>query len=174
MLIESMTRQASVDLLERARVARLACVHEGQPYIAPMSVGYDADCLYSFSTIGQKIAWMRANPLVCVEADEVVSRQDWATVIVLGRYEELLDTPEYAAHRRRAFQVLQRRPAWWEPGYAKAIVDGKERLLEIIYFRIHIDQISGHRGVPDTITPDLPVSWLQKILSRAQHHRGGR
>ena len=92
MLIQSMTRQASMELLARAKVGRLACAHEGQPYITPMSFIYEPGCLYSFSTVGQKITWMRANPLVCVEVEEVVNRWDWATVIVLGRYEELTKT----------------------------------------------------------------------------------
>ncbi len=149
MLIQSMPRQASIDLLDRTRVARLAYAHDGQPYIIPMSFAYDGDYLYSFSTLGHKIEWMRANPLVCVEVEELVSPHEWATVIVLGRYEELLDTPKYGAFRSHAHALLQRRPAWWEPGYVKTIVDGKERPLEAMYFRIRIDQISGRRGSPD-------------------------
>jgi len=30
----------------------------------------------------------------------------------------------------------------------KTIVDGKERPLEVLYFRIRVDQISGRRGLP--------------------------
>ena len=73
MLIQELTRQASLDLLARTRFGRLACAQGAQPYVVPFYFVYDNDCLYSFSTIGQKIEWMRANPLVCVEADEVVS-----------------------------------------------------------------------------------------------------
>ena len=101
MLIQSMTWQASVELLARAKVGRLACAHEGQPYITPMSFTYEAGWLYSFSTVGQKITWMRANPLVCVETEELVDRQNWATVIALGRYEELPKTPsDFESHAR--------------------------------------------------------------------------
>lgn len=149
MLIHDMTRQASIDLLARMRLGRLACAHEGQPYITPIYFAHDGNYLYSFSTLGQKITWMRANPFVCVEADELVSPQDWATVIVLGKYEELPDTPEYEASRKRAYDLLQRRPVWWEPGYVKTVLDEKTRPIEPLYFRIHIDQISGRRGVPD-------------------------
>ena len=63
MLIQSMTKQASIELLARARLGRLACSHDGQPYITPMSFTYDDDNLHGFSTVGQKITWMRANPL---------------------------------------------------------------------------------------------------------------
>lgn len=150
MLIQSMTPQASIELLVRAKVGRLACAHEGQPYITPMSFMYDAGWLYSFSTMGQKIAWMRANPLVCVEADEVVNPQNWATVVVLGRYEEIPGSDTHGSLRAYAHDLLQKRPMWWEPGYVKTVIDGKERPLELVYFRVRMDKISGHRGVPDT------------------------
>lgn len=148
MLIRSMTWQESVEFLERAKLGRLACSHEGQPYITPIMFAYDADWLYSFSTFGQKVDWMRANPLVCLEADEVASQEDWSTVIVFGRYEELPDTPAHEAHRKRAYDLLHKRAAWWEPGYVKTILDGKERPLEPLYFRVSIEKISGHRGIP--------------------------
>lgn len=148
MLIESMTRQASIELLKRARVARLGYVHEGQPYIVPMLFAYNVDYLYSFSTEGQKIAWMRADPRGCVEVDDLVTSQEWETVIVLGRFEELPPTEENETWRSYAHALIQRRPVWWEPGFVKTIVDGKERPLETLYFRIRIDQISGRRGTP--------------------------
>ena len=110
MLIESMTRQTSIDLLKRARVARLGYIHDGQPYIVPMLFAYDVDYLYSFSTEGQKIAGMRANPQVCVEVDDLVTTQQWETVIVLGRYEELPHTEEHETSRAHAYALLQRRP----------------------------------------------------------------
>ena len=151
MMIESMTRQASIDLLKRAHVARLGYIHDGQPSIVPMQFAYDVtyNYLYGISTEGQKIDWMRANPRVCVEVDELVTTQKWETVIVLGQYEDLPDTEEHETSRAHAYALLQSsRPAWWEPGYVKTIVDGKERPLEALYFRIRINQISGRRGVP--------------------------
>src|ERR1035438_5020204 len=81
--------QASIELLARARLCRVACAHENQPYVTPMHCAYDDNHLYGFSTLGQKITWLRANPLVCVLVDEIVSPQDWASVIVFGKYEEL-------------------------------------------------------------------------------------
>ena len=151
MIIESMSRQASIDLLKRARMARLGYIHDGQPYIVPMLFAYDVtyNYLYGISTEGQKIDWMRANPRICVEVDKLMTTQKWETVIVLGQYEDLPDTEEHKTSRAHAYALLQSsRPAWWEPGYAKTIVDGKERPLEALYFRIRINQISGRRGVP--------------------------
>ena len=147
MLIHNLTRRESIDLLSRARLGRFACAYEGQSYIVPMHYAYDDNYLYSSTTLGQKINWMRANPLVCVEVDELVSPQDWATVIVLGKYEELPATPEHEADRQRAYHLLQRQPMWWEPAYVKTSLGGELRPLVPIYFRICIDKISGHCGV---------------------------
>ena len=93
-LIQEMTRQESLDLLTRTHFFKLACAQGNQPYVVPCYFAYNNNSLYSFSTVGQKIDWMRANPLVCVEADEVVSPEEWVSVIVFGRYEELPDTPD--------------------------------------------------------------------------------
>jgi nitroimidazol reductase NimA-like FMN-containing flavoprotein (pyridoxamine 5'-phosphate oxidase superfamily) len=171
MLIYEMTREASIDLLARGRLGRLACAHEGQPYITPINYAYDVDYLYSFSTLGQKIAWMRENPLVCLAADELVNSQNWATVIVFGRYEELSNTPNHEVDRRRAYELLQRRPLWWEPASAKTVLEEKTRPMEPVCFRIRIDRISGHRAVPDTGpgrkssgTHERLVDWLRRIM----------
>jgi nitroimidazol reductase NimA-like FMN-containing flavoprotein (pyridoxamine 5'-phosphate oxidase superfamily) len=179
MVIHDMTRQASIDLLARSRLGRLACAHDGQPYITPINCAYDDDYLYSFSTVGQKITWMRANPLVCVEVEEVMSPQEWATVIVFGNYEELPDTPPDDVYRKHAYDLLQMRHVWWEPGCATTVLHEKTRPIEFMYFRIHIDQISGRRCVPDTVsgrgfsaTRERPAGWLRSILGLPGHQKG--
>lgn len=170
MLIQELTRQASLDLLARTRLGRLACAQGPQPYVVPFYFVYDnhflcndecfyGDCLYndylySFSTVGQKIEWMRANPWVCVEADEVVSWEQWMSVMVFGRYEELLDTPEYQGARAFAHALLKRHAVWWEPAYATTILHGTQRPLVPVVYRIRGLRITGHRAIPDqSVTP---------------------
>jgi uncharacterized protein len=51
----------------------------------PIYFAYQPDRLYGFSSVGRKIEWMRANPRVCVEADEVTDHFHWTSVIVSGR-----------------------------------------------------------------------------------------
>jgi nitroimidazol reductase NimA-like FMN-containing flavoprotein (pyridoxamine 5'-phosphate oxidase superfamily) len=171
MKIHQMTREESVALLTRARIGRLACAHDGQPYITPISCAFSDNRLYSFSRSGQKLDWMRENPLVCVEFEELVSAQDWATVIVLGKYEELTGASQNAAGRELAFELLQKRPVWWEPGCLTTTPQAVDRQADIAYFRVHIGQISGHRGVPDRDEQSIAGNagssyWLQKILKR--------
>ena len=93
-----------------------------------------------------KIEWMRENPLVAVEADEIDSAQQWESVIVSGRYEEFADTPETRDMRQLAWSLLQKHELWWEPGYVKTILGGAERPMVPLYFRIRIGRITGHRA----------------------------
>src|SRR5271163_4549511 len=95
MVIRELSREECIQVLVRARLARLACAHENQPYIVPVYLAYDeaSECLYGFTTPGQKVEWMRSNPLVCVEVDEIRDYDQWVTAIVFGRYEELPATP---------------------------------------------------------------------------------
>ena len=147
MVIREMRSDECFQVLARARLARLACAREDQPYIVPVYLAYDAAsrCLYGFTTVGQKIEWMRANPKVCVEVDEVASFDQWVSVIVLGRYEETQEAtesdqehgraPERAQRpidesvpdwfadshysddeREQAWKILQTDPTWQEPG----------------------------------------------------------
>ena len=147
MLIQEMSRQTCIDFLARTRLGRLACAQEGQPYITPFFFAYHSGALYSFSTVGQKITWMRANPLVCVETDEVRTPQEWSCVIVFGRYEELPPEPDCNDARELAYKLLHQQPIWWEPGYAMTIHEGRERPLDLMYFRIQIARITGHRAM---------------------------
>jgi uncharacterized protein len=149
MLIQEMTRKESLDLLARTHLGRLACTQGPQPYIVPIYFVYDAHYIYSFSTVGQKIEWMRANPLVCVEADEVVSSTHWQSVIVLGRYQELPNTSEWHDAQAFAYKLLHQKAMWWEPGYAKTILNCAERPLVPVFYRIFVEQISGHSASPE-------------------------
>ena len=172
-MIEELDRQSCLDLLFRTRLGRLACSHGTQPYVVPFYFAYDNDFIYSFSTVGKKIEWMRANPLVCVEVDEVINSQKWMSVVVLGRYEELPDTPEWSRERDVAFNLLQHQAMWWEPAYAKTAIDQRVCSLEPVFYRIHIDKITGRRATRElslgarlSTTNSCDDGWLHKFLRR--------
>jgi uncharacterized protein len=148
MLIHEMTEYECGAALEEVGFGRLACVHDDQPYIVPIYFSYDGKHLYGVTTLGQKIEWMRSNPLVCLEIDERTSHYQWMSVVVFGRYEELPDTPEYTCTRAHALEVLQKRAMWWQP--ASVATERREQRPPIFY-RIHIGQVSGHRATPDAI-----------------------
>jgi len=148
-LIRDMTEDECRHALARLSLGRLGCARDNQPYVVPIYFAHDGPHLYAFSTPGRKIEWMRLNPLVCLEVDERTSVEDWLSVVVDGRYEELTDTPEFAEARAHALQALQKHATWW--GYAA--IPGAEWRRKAgpftpIFYRIRIDRLTGHRATP--------------------------
>lgn len=146
MIIHEMTQQEIKVLLGRTRIGRLACSYEGQPYIVPLSFAYNSVYLYSLTTAGQKVDWMRKNPKVCVQFDEVHTTNVWQSVLVIGRFEELTSDSQHIDARNTAHQLLSKSAEWWEPAFVRTVIRGQERALEPVYFRIAISETTGHRA----------------------------
>lgn len=173
MFIHEMTEMACRQALAKAGFGRLGCARDNKPYVVPIYFVYDDDHLYGFTTLGQKVEWMRSNPYVCVEIDERISHERWMSVIVFGRYEELLDIPENEGIRSRAQDLLQRKVMWWEPAYISQKHRDQPHSLTPIFYRIHIQQMTGHRATSDKCdgaaalaTPASAVKrgWLDRLL----------
>jgi len=142
MVIVEMTERECRAMLAGTNVARLACALNNQPYVVPIRVDLEGEFLYGYASLGQKIEWMRQNPLVCLQIDELTSPWQWASVVVFGHYEELPHTPDYEASRKVAERLFQRHPMWWEP--AAVPLAGQEQRPPIV-FRIRIDRVTGRR-----------------------------
>ena len=177
MFIHNMTEAECRQVLKKARIGRLGCVHDNQPYIVPMYFAYNERHLYAISTIGQKIEWMRANPLVCVHVDELTSHEEWKSVIVFGVYEELPETPENKYAREQALALLQRRSVWWwEPaGIPEDHRDSSHSCTAVAY-RIRIDRISGLHATPDKESGHMlaeskpkKTNLISNLLARVRH-----
>ena len=143
MLIHELTTAECLEVLHRSHLARLACCRDDHPYIVPIGYDFDGEHLYSFSTLGQKIVWMRENPNVCVEVDDIEDRFHWTTVLVFGRYEELRTPVEHELARERARRLFEQREVWWQPAAAKA--GPPEHHVPLVY-RIVINRLSGRRA----------------------------
>lgn len=149
MLITKMRTKECRDFLVHLGFGRLACASNDRPYIVPIYFSCDEDRLYCFSTLGQKILWMRQNPLVCVEADEIRAHDDWESVVVLGRYVEIPNTPEGAKGREHVRSLLQKRSLWWQSGYSISQVRRGSRPAAPVYYCILIEKMTGVRCSPD-------------------------
>lgn len=172
MFIHEMTRDECNEMLGRAKFGRLGCAHDNQPYVLPLNFAFDGgDYLYGFTTLGQKIDWMRSNPLVCFEVDEVKSHNYWSSVIVFGRYEELPDTPKFEAVRTHAHGFLQKRVMWWEPAYLSQEHRDNPHSLSPIFFRIKMEAVTGHRANADDSETTIEVPEVRTLPApRAEIH----
>lgn len=158
MFIHEMSRAECNEALARAKYGRLACAHNNQPYVLPLNFTFDGNVyLYCFTTLGQKVEWMRSNPSVCFEVDEVKNHSHWSSVIVFGSYQELPDKPEFEIARSHLQKHLQKRVMWWEPAYISQEHRDNPHSLTPIFFRIKIDSVTGHRANSDESETAAPT-----------------
>ena len=171
MFIHEMTDEQCRHALQQACTGRLGCARDNQPYVVPIHFAFDGICVYGFTTLGQKIEWMRSNPLVCLEVDEEISDRQWTSIIIFGRYEELPHTPEHLAERTRAHAFLQKRALWWEPAYISQAHRDQPHSLTPIFYRIHIDSMTGHRATADVSETVITVQphRIQRLLNKFLH-----
>jgi uncharacterized protein len=171
MRIKELTADECVAMLQATNLGRLACVRYNAPYIVPIYYDYYDDALYSFATVGKKIQWMRTNPRVCVEVDNIVDRFNWTTVVVKGKYEELTKSAAHQAARKRAYLLFENRPDWWYPAAGKT---GTSEIRTPVIYRIQIEQVSGRQACRDPkksvrAKPDPAVTkaphWWSHVLS---------
>ena len=139
---------------DRRRVQRISgaclsrppgCSYENQPYVVPIHFAHEDTYLYGFSTFGQKVKWMRANPKVCVQTDKIENQGEWISVIVYGEYEELPER-QYTAERKHARSLLARHYHWWLNALGERQMRLGENSIEPFFFRIRIQSMSGLRA----------------------------
>jgi nitroimidazol reductase NimA-like FMN-containing flavoprotein (pyridoxamine 5'-phosphate oxidase superfamily) len=70
---EITNRKEIDDILHEARVCRLALAVQDEPYLVPVSFGYDGDNLYFHTAkTGRKLDFIQNNPRVCFEVERNV------------------------------------------------------------------------------------------------------
>lgn len=147
MIVREMTAQENTAMVSAGRLARLACAMDHQPYMVPIHYAFADRHLYSFSMPGQKIEWMRANPKVCVQIDELSSARSWKSVVIYGVFEELADRIGSKVARDRAWSLLEKHASWWEPGGLKPLSSAIPSNSDHMFYRIVIEGMTGRQAI---------------------------
>jgi len=149
--------RAEIDaILARAKVLRVAFAVEGEPYIVPLSHGYDARAgvLYVHTAVeGRKIVCIEANPRVCFEAegDMAVKAGDrrgcsWSllyeSVIGHGTFREVVDAEEREKALRRIMRQQSGRNEDWS--FAPKVVEVTR------VWALEIESVTGKRSGPSS------------------------
>ena len=124
-------------LFESARVARLGCIVNGEPYVVPINCLLEGNYLYSHSLSGLKISALRETPRACVQVDEIETEMSWRSAIAFGRYEEITNPNERAEVLNKLFRVFP----MLTPVESTLALDGLAQ--EVIVFRIRIDRLTA-------------------------------
>lgn len=136
-MMKMLSHNEAFQLFQMARVARLGCIVNGEPYVVPINFDLEEDYLYSHSLPGLKISGLRQNPRACVQVDEIESDLRWRSAIAFGNYEEITKPGERAA----VLGKLLKKFPMLTPVESTIAADGAA--AEVIVFKIRIDRITG-------------------------------
>jgi len=136
-MITTLDNQQARKVLQSARVARLGCIVNGEPYIVPINYNFEGDYLYSHSLPGLKINGLRENPRACVQVDDIESDLHWQSAMAFGTFEEIKKPEE----RAQILNKLLKHFPMLTPVESAIAVDGC--VPEVIIFRIKIDRLTG-------------------------------
>lgn len=135
--MKMLTDDEARKLFQSARLARLGCIVNEEPYVVPINYHFEDDCLYSHSLPGLKISGLRENPRACVQVDEIESDLHWRSAIAFGKFEEITKPNE----RADVLAKLLGRFPMLTPVESAIAVDGS--VPEVIVFRIRIERLTG-------------------------------
>lgn len=124
-------------LFQFAKVARLGCIVNGEPYVVPINCQLEDQYLYSHSLSGLKISGLRENPRACVQVDEIENDLHWRSALAFGTFEEITKSNE----RADVLNKLLRKFPLLTPVESAITADGSGP--EVVVFRIRIERLTG-------------------------------
>jgi nitroimidazol reductase NimA-like FMN-containing flavoprotein (pyridoxamine 5'-phosphate oxidase superfamily) len=135
--MKDLSVERSREIIRKNRMARLACISEGEPYVVPVNYVFDGENVYMHSLPGRKITAMRANPRVCLQVDEIDDDLNWRSVMALGNFEEI----EGVEDRSRAMGYLLAHFPNLTP--VETLIASDAGSPSPIVFRVRVDRLTG-------------------------------
>jgi uncharacterized protein len=144
LVMEELSRDDSIALLERCHVGRLAFTFHDRVDIEPISYVYADGWIYARTSPGTKLTTIQHHPWVAFEVDDVKGRHDWRSVVVRGTIYFLeTDRGEQEARElEQAVEILR-------TADRHAMTELDDAPYRRTVFRIHADEITGRTVRPD-------------------------
>ncbi|HET7286654.1 MAG TPA: pyridoxamine 5'-phosphate oxidase family protein, partial [Pyrinomonadaceae bacterium] len=136
-MMKMLSNEAARHLFHEARVVRLGCIVNGEPYVVPINCHLEGNYLYSHSLYGLKISGLRENPRACIQVDEIESDLRWKSAMAIGTFEEVTKSSE----RADILTKLLRKFPMLTPVESAIAIDGSSP--EVIVFKIKIERLTG-------------------------------
>lgn len=141
--IEEMRAGEAREVLGQLNYAHLALAKDNIPYVVPVHYAYDGRDLYVYTTEGKKAEIIRANPEVCLQAEDVEDNENWKSVMVAGTAEQITDEDR----RQKALDLILKVNPKLTPAISVRWMDSWVREnIEVIY-RITPRSVTGRQTV---------------------------
>lgn len=141
--IVEMAKSEIEEVLQRVGYGHFACAIDNQPYVVPIHYAYEKPYIFIYTTEGKKTDMIKANPRVCLQAEEVVGNGDWRSVIVIGEAEQIIEREE----REKALKLILSINPTLTPAIGIRWVDNWVRENIEFVFRINPDVVTGRTSV---------------------------
>lgn len=135
--MKALAEKKAVNLLNTAKVGRLGCVVNGEPYVVPINYLFENGSIYSHSLPGRKIEALRVHPRACLQVDEIEDDFNWRCAIAYGNFEEI----RLPSERRTILGKLLARFPLLTPVESTMAQDAGAP--DSVVFRIRVDRITG-------------------------------
>jgi nitroimidazol reductase NimA-like FMN-containing flavoprotein (pyridoxamine 5'-phosphate oxidase superfamily) len=139
--IVKMNESEMESLLTRVGYGHLGCCRHGRPYVIPIHYAYVKPDVYIFTTRGMKTEFIKENPEVCLQVEEVQDVTDWRSVIFTGRAELLSQAEE----KKSAWGFIRLDNPSLTPAIAHTWFGRLERSNVEAIYRIRYQAISGRK-----------------------------
>ena len=135
--MRTLAEEEALELLKFAKVGRLGCVDNGEPYVVPINYVFEDGSIYSHSLPGRKIEALRAHPRACLQVDEIEDDFRWRSAIAYGNFEEI----RVPSDRRAILRKLLARFPLLTP--VESLMAQDAASPDSVVFRIRMDHITG-------------------------------
>jgi nitroimidazol reductase NimA-like FMN-containing flavoprotein (pyridoxamine 5'-phosphate oxidase superfamily) len=147
--MKAMTSNESIQLLAKNFIGRIGYISKRRPEIIPITYYFDPEqnSILSYSGPGSKIEAMRKNPLVSFQVDDITTLENWKSVLLHGRFEELKGSDaKYMLHlfSEGVKKVIKTKEKYC-PDFIQDFSSKTNNSNTPIVYRIHIDELSGRQ-----------------------------
>lgn len=130
------------ELLERVNFGHLGLCRDNRPYVVPIHFAYGHPDIYFYTTEGLKTDIIDVNPTVCLQVEDIRSREDWESVIITGTAERLVSGDEI----ERAIKLIKKVNPKLSPAWSIRWLDDWIRSNHEVVYRISRESVSGRRA----------------------------
>jgi nitroimidazol reductase NimA-like FMN-containing flavoprotein (pyridoxamine 5'-phosphate oxidase superfamily) len=137
--IRALSAAQSRALLRRQRFGRIAFTFKDRVDIEPISYVAEGPWLYARTSRGTKLRFLRHNPWVAFEVDDVRGPFEWKSVVARGTVYFLNPGGEEHPAFQRAVKVLRK----LDPNI---LTDTDSAPARTVVFRIHVNSMTGRQA----------------------------
>jgi nitroimidazol reductase NimA-like FMN-containing flavoprotein (pyridoxamine 5'-phosphate oxidase superfamily) len=135
--MNSLTPQEIAEVIADARVAHLAVIADGEPYVTPMSFVSLGDGIAFRSLAGKRLDALRANPRVSIAITQHIPETGaWRSVIATGTARVVEDTKQESI-------IIEKLLSRYSESFRTLLGDSAPTLSRAYVIRVEFDSITG-------------------------------